>query len=227
MNRRYISIGGWCGTTIGLRGCNMYNESLPFDYVRSTMEGVIKTLESDFESFFPERIEMDTDIPGYMYNHYSIRGKYIGFFHHDIREEEVRDTFKRRWERMKEYMREEGREIYFLRTIVEEDFIKREIGWKDRFHELIQQKYGVQNYRLIYILPQQQETKFYRRLDDKTDLYLLNDLNINYLHVDQGLLIEDYRRLWKEMNNSSLEELKMNSKLYYIQDVPMVKDNEK
>ncbi len=126
---------------------------------------------------------------------------------------------------MKDYMREEGKEIYFLRTIVEEDFINKEIGWKDRFHELIQQKYGVQNYRLIYILPQQQETKFYRRLDDKTDLYLLNDLNINYLHVDQGLLIEDYRRLWREMENP-LEELKMNSKLYYIQDVPMVKDNE-
>ena len=224
MEIRYISLGGWCGTTIGLRGCGLYNESLPFDYVRSTMEGVIRTLESDFELFFPEKIEMDRDIPGYMYNHYSIRGNYISFFHHDIRDKEVQETFKRRWRRMKEYMREENTTIYFLRTIVEEDFMKNELEWKDRFHEVIQNKYGVKNYRLIYILPQQEETKYYQKLDEKTDLYLLNDLNINYLHVDQGLLIEDYRKLWKEIGNK-IQDLRMNSKLFYIQQVPMVRDD--
>lgn len=40
MNMNFISIGGWCGTKIALKDLGLFDEpSLPFDSVRSSMEG--------------------------------------------------------------------------------------------------------------------------------------------------------------------------------------------
>ena len=48
----FISIGGWCGTKIALKDLGLFNEpSLPFDSVRSSIEGIIDCIENNFENF--------------------------------------------------------------------------------------------------------------------------------------------------------------------------------
>lgn len=50
----FISIGGWCGTKVALKELGYFDEpSLPFDSVRSSIEGIIDCIENDFENFFP------------------------------------------------------------------------------------------------------------------------------------------------------------------------------
>ena len=45
----FISIGGWCGTKIALKDSGLFNEpSLPFDSVRTSIEGIIDCIENDF-----------------------------------------------------------------------------------------------------------------------------------------------------------------------------------
>ena len=49
----YVSLGGWCGTTIALRGNKLYSEALPFDNIRSTFIGIIECIERDFNKLIP------------------------------------------------------------------------------------------------------------------------------------------------------------------------------
>jgi hypothetical protein len=52
----FISLGGWCGTMITLKELGLFDEpSLPFDSVRSSLEGVIDCIESDFQHFFRKK----------------------------------------------------------------------------------------------------------------------------------------------------------------------------
>ena len=52
----FISLGGWCGTTMSLRGNKLYEKALPFDHTRSTFEGIIDCFETDFLNFFPKKL---------------------------------------------------------------------------------------------------------------------------------------------------------------------------
>ena len=56
---KYISLGGWCGTTMSLRGNKLYNDAYPFDHVRSTFNGIVDCFENDFKNYFPKTIELD------------------------------------------------------------------------------------------------------------------------------------------------------------------------
>ena len=45
----FICIGGWCGTKIALKDLGLFNEpSLPFDSVRTSIEGIIDCIENNF-----------------------------------------------------------------------------------------------------------------------------------------------------------------------------------
>ena len=51
----FISIGGWCGTKIALKDLGLFNEaSLPFDSVRTSIEGIIDCIENNFQNYFPK-----------------------------------------------------------------------------------------------------------------------------------------------------------------------------
>jgi hypothetical protein len=57
----FISIGGWCGTIIALKELGLFDEpSLPFDCVRSSIEGIIDCIENNFENYFPKEIKKDS-----------------------------------------------------------------------------------------------------------------------------------------------------------------------
>jgi hypothetical protein len=53
----FISIGGWCGTKIALKDLGLFNEeSLAFDSVRTSIEGIIDCIENDFKNFFQKKL---------------------------------------------------------------------------------------------------------------------------------------------------------------------------
>ena len=85
MEYKYISLGGWCGTAIALNANNLRKESLPFDHIRSTFNGVIDCISNNFINFFPKKIENEGSLERPVF-----KSKYFGFYyHHDLTKENV------------------------------------------------------------------------------------------------------------------------------------------
>jgi len=81
----------------------------PFDHIRSTFAGVVDCIENDFAHFFPKKIEVDTI--KYSYSGRSFRGRYFGFYHHDLLNADVIADFRRRIDRFGTTLRTtEGRD---------------------------------------------------------------------------------------------------------------------
>lgn len=167
-NIQFISLGGWCGVAIGLRGCDLYEEAYPFDYVRSTFEGVIDCFETDFQNFFPKTIKVDNNA------YHSIRGKYVGFYYHNVEEREVREAFLRRIDRLTRVLSTTTDEVYFIRTTVLDDF-SEEIALHDRFVSVMKDKFPALHYKIVYIIPNQKTTGFYDYFGSYGLIFTLND----------------------------------------------------
>ena len=47
-----------CGTKIALKDLDLFNKlSLPFDGIRTSIEGIIDCIENNFENYFPKEIK--------------------------------------------------------------------------------------------------------------------------------------------------------------------------
>ena len=89
----FISIGGWCGTKMALKDLGLFNEpSLPFDSVRTSIEGIIDCIENNFENYFPKEIKKDNRFPKYV----GFIGEYVGFYHHNLLDKNVIESLKRK-----------------------------------------------------------------------------------------------------------------------------------
>ena len=85
MNINFISLGGWCGTKIALKDLDYLEPSFPFDYVRSSIEGIIDCLQNDFINYFPKNIEINNNFINYK----PYLGEYIGFYHENLLDNNV------------------------------------------------------------------------------------------------------------------------------------------
>lgn len=170
----YISLGGWCGTRIAINLCSSYNgPTLPFDYVKSSFSGVIDCIENDFINFFPKDNSVCNQFrPVWKFNVFM--SDCVSFWHpdHDIREESVVESFKRKIKRFDETILKNN--CIFLRTIMTDDY-NSETKLRKNFHSIMERKYPSVSYVLIFIIPteNQSATKYYKPLDNKTFLFTL------------------------------------------------------
>ena len=173
----FISLGGWCGTTISLRGNKLYEKALPFDHIRSTFEGIIDCFDNDFLNFFPKKIEVDK-IDNYSYNNKSFRGKFFGFYHHNLYDKNVIQDFNRRIERLKTLLETTNEKIVFIRTMSAHDY-NDELNKYHRFINIIEKRYENLNFLLIFIIPEQNKSEYYKSLCKKVHVFKLNDKSHN------------------------------------------------
>jgi hypothetical protein len=202
MKSRYISLGSWCGNTWSLRqNClNDCDRSLPFDFIRSKFEGIIDCFENNFQNFFPKNLEVDI-IDNYKYNNISIRGKYFGFFHHDLRHNEVIDGFHRRIQRLHDYLNSNNEKIIFVRTILNKN-IDEEINLGKRFIEVINSKYPSLKYLLIFIISEQSQTIYYKNISNNIFIFTVNDIDHRWnLIKDRYKYIYDFIKERDLFNN--------------------------
>ena len=133
MNKYYIPIGGSCffGTT--LRENN--NPALPFDFLRTKFSFVIECIENNFKNFLPENTNPDLLIETPCENTYIYNLNTHCFYHHDLRLDNVRDSFLRRIERFKKILFSDD-EIFFLRSVSSKE-IKDELTLIPKFYKVI------------------------------------------------------------------------------------------
>ena len=192
--RKYISIGGWCGTAFGLNGCQLRNCSLPFDWVRSKFEGIIDCIENDFANYFPNPIIHEKIGE---YNAY--RGKFISFYHNNLEEITEIEKLKRRITRFNKLLTE-TQEIVFVRTTTTLNY-EDEIKLTKKFHDVMKRKYSNTNYILVFVIPEQKTTEFVKKIDAKTLCFVLNDLSHN-----NKKLGEEYRPIFNYIENNNVYE---------------------
>ena len=198
----FISIGGWCGTKITLDELDLFNEpSLPFDSVRSSMEGVIDCIENDFANFFPKEIKYDERFyPSWV----GFVGEYVGFYHHNhnLLDNNVIESFKRKFVRFDEKIKKNN--CVFLRTIVRDNY-DDEINQYKKLQEVLDRKYPDISYIICFIIPNQDTSQYYKNLDNRTFLFTLNDLssyNTHYTWRDN--LKNGYKPIYDFIINNNL-----------------------
>lgn len=190
----YISIGGWCGTKMSLK--SLVNEAtLPFDYVRSSIEGIIDCIENDFQNFFPNEIKIDNRFyPKWV----GFVGEYIGFYHndHNLFDEKVIESFKRKIIRFDEKIKKNN--CIFLRTIVSVHY-EDEIKQYKKLQDAIDKKYPNISYIICFIILNQPKTQYYKHLDDRTFLFTLNNTPNHYINIEN-----EYKPIYDFLINNNL-----------------------
>ena len=151
---KFISLGHRCHLGQILAFNKLRNESFPFDSIIYSYEGVIDCFENNFNNFFPKTIHCEkifvgkehpeADVDG---NRLLFRCKHGAFTHHDLNNDEIINTFKRRISRLISYLSETDDEVIFLRTVMEDG----EIDLLDRFINVIKSVFPVLNFRMFLI----------------------------------------------------------------------------
>eukprot|EP00971_Amphidinium_carterae_P138211 2738539-Amphidinium_carterae.1 len=96
-NVEFVSLGNYCAVASALQALGMRKYAYPFDWVRSSVNGIIHLLENSFADFFDYDASEMTAEHGVVYKHTPWGGS---FWHHDIKEADVKACFKRRIDRM-------------------------------------------------------------------------------------------------------------------------------
>ena len=217
----YISIGGWCGTKIALKDLGLFNEpSLPFDSVRTSIEGIIDCIENNFINYFPK--ELINRFP----NRVWFVGEYVGFYHdnHNLLDKNVIDSFERKIKRFDEKIKKNN--CIFLRTIVRDNY-EDEIKQYKKLQEVIDKKYPGISYIVCYLIPNQPNTQYYKHLDERTFLFALNDdpstsQNLKNEYKPIFDFIASNNLFTNIPNPLDIDIINTQSKLWLIDGIPMV-----
>jgi len=225
----FISIGGWCGTKIALKDLCLFNEpSLPFDSVRTSIEGIIDCIENDFENYFPKEIKKDNRFPNWI----GFVGEYVGFYHHNhnLLDKNVIESFERKIIRFDEKIKKNN--CVFLRTMAREKY-DDEIKYYKKLQYVIDKKYPDISYIICFIIPNQPNTQYYKHLDNRTFLFTLNDKSGNNNNLkNEYKPIFDFiinENLFINIPNSNDIEINDNlsTRLWLVDGYPMVNFIEK
>lgn len=181
----FISLGGWCIPHLAMKETKFQESpALPFDYLKCSFEGVIDCLQNDFKNFFPRIIKRDYRYPQYKFFY----GKYVTFFHHDLLDSEVIESFNRRFKRINDTINENT--CVFIRQIMTEDYMD-EVKYYQDFENIINSKYPNTKYIICYIISNQNNTGYYKNLSDKSFLFTMKGFGFNFIY-DEYLIIYNY-----------------------------------
>ena len=222
----FISIGGWCGTKIALKDLGLFNEpSLPFDSVRTSIEGIIDCIQNNFQNYFPKEIKKDNRFQNYK----GFLGEYVGFYHQDLLDKSVIENFERKIIRFDEKIKKNN--CVFLRTIVRENY-DDEIKYYKKLQDVIDKKYPDISYIICFIIPNQQNTQYYKHLDNRTFLFTLNDKS-----ADNNNLKNEYKPIFDFIinenlfinipNSNDIEIYDLSTRLWLVDGYPMINFIEK
>jgi len=98
-----VSLGGWCGVKAALRNLQLDGPSMPFDWMRSSIESVLHCLTTDFRDFLMWYRVIDSPYKDHAtpYGHIYITGTHT-FWHDNLEDLDDRVKFQRRIQRFRE-----------------------------------------------------------------------------------------------------------------------------
>lgn len=142
--------------------------------------------------------------------HHAYIGKYVGFYHHDLSDEKVKESFERKFKRFHEKINKN--KCVFLRTIATVNASDELRLYKD-LQKAIDTKYPNKSYIICFIIPNQPLSQYCKNLDQRTFLFTLNDISIPLEHLRHS-----YKPIYDFIVNENLFETIPNSSGTSIND---------
>ena len=227
MTIRYISLGHRChiGQILSLNKLRI--EAFPFDSIIYSFEGVIDCFQNNFINFFPKEIiceyvfvgksNPEADKNG---NRKLFRGKYSAFTHHNLDDPVIINTFKKRIQRLTNFLSVTNNEVVFLRTVMDDN----EIDLLDKFINAIQCCYPNLKFILFLIY----DNKYMPELILKHNeyIYIVNAIMIT-LDQNNKTNSTSYSYLFNYLFNiTKIDDIKI-KELYTNYGIPFKNDSYK
>lgn len=111
-----VSLGSTCFTKLTVRRLGLSDVTLPFDWIRSRMEGLLHFLANDFDGFFNFTDKQDVILHGHHMTAY--RSPTHSFWHDELEDYEVRAKI---WQRVHRFLNlaieDSHASLLFVRTV--------------------------------------------------------------------------------------------------------------
>jgi hypothetical protein len=119
---RLVSLGCYCGPKLSFRKLGFDVETLPFDWIRTRIDGILDFLQNDFDKFFhydtKEQTSQGTGKQMMMYRSY-----YHSFWHDDLSDPADIEKYKRRIQRF-QAIDAHTKPVLFVRAIGNDEEIQ-------------------------------------------------------------------------------------------------------
>jgi len=200
-----------------------------FDHIRSSSKGIIDCVKNDFSNFLPVNKEVDV-----RFIHYRpFIGEHFGFYHSgNITDKSVLDSFDRKIQRFYDHCNSD-KHIIFLRSCIIPAYEEELDDMKQLSLELLQ-KYPNLNFRIVFIIPDQDITAYYTNVDDKIFIFTVNDKS-----YDNNMVGSEYKTIFDFISKNNLFEqipvsnvgqskiVRPTSRLCLVDNIPTVNYYEK
>lgn len=110
-----VSLGCSCAPKLSFKEIGRGAETLPFDWARTSLKGILHFLATDFEGFFDTGPKLElTDQSGCLWTCY--RSRSHSFWHDDPTQESMRERYQRRIDRFLGF-EAQSRVVLFVRSV--------------------------------------------------------------------------------------------------------------
>lgn len=121
-NVRLVSLGCYCGPKLSFQQIGRGAETLPFDWVRTRLDGVLHFLRTNFAGFFDFVTQMP--VPGTSGNMVMYRSHLHSFWHDNPTEPSMQEKYRRRIARLMK-MNADQQPVLFVRSVGSTDELPR------------------------------------------------------------------------------------------------------
>lgn len=150
-----VSLGSSCATKLSLRRLGLSEASLPFDWMRTRVAGLIHWLQNDFDGFF--RVSRPFEVGAHNQRMTVFRSKTHSFWHDNIENDKDREKLWRRVDRFMKLSKLETnvtmpthtqRTLLFVRSIAGTD----ELELTETLHFLLKSIFGKTGRKVVLLL---------------------------------------------------------------------------
>jgi hypothetical protein len=139
-----VSLGCACGPKLAFKEMGRGAETLPFDWITTTSDGVLDFLRSGFQGFFDFERKVNKDVGGMDIT--AFRSRHHGFWHDDPTLRETHEKYNRRFARMLS-INAHSQPVLFVRLAATSE----EIRTVDKFMGHLTSQFGPRAYLLLII----------------------------------------------------------------------------
>jgi hypothetical protein len=141
---RLVSLGCMCGSKVSFQQLGRGAETLPFDWVRSRLKGILHLMRSDFQGFF----SYNTYLPNCVGPLSMYRSPHVSFWHDNPDDPGMRERYERRIERFHN-IDARKQPVLFVRAVASTNEFRE--GLLEELLEELKERFGKKVFLLLIV----------------------------------------------------------------------------
>mmetsp|Transcript_57005 Transcript_57005/g.135601 ORF Transcript_57005/g.135601 Transcript_57005/m.135601 type:complete len:375 (+) Transcript_57005:65-1189(+) len=188
----FIGLGSWCGVRVALDNLGLAQRAYPFDWLRSSVAGVLQCLSTEFKDFLTySGIKHEKDLTGFTGSQWG-----GSFWHHDLRSEKVCQAYGRRIAR---FLGDEEVLPDMPRLFVRAVNTPAEVEAALQMHVLLQRLFPHTQVYLLLVIDVQQVAGLARLVHESCSNVLVYRIHERtHLQITEETLLGDALRMYSE-----------------------------